>query len=165
MGDVVQIQAAASLFGPYAIPEGLHPISAYVWLGACYTFKKRIQVEIEHHVFVSRLEDSEELCLLTACDKDRTIGPSLLEMHEETHVELQVTIDGSFGCFSTDHFCSYCLAKKSERIIDRIAAYHVVPNNYRSVDEFKSEICFCYDLEPCTMVNIYRNNYNALLLI
>ena len=38
----VQIQAAASLFGPFIIPEDYYPISAYVWIGACYKFKKKL---------------------------------------------------------------------------------------------------------------------------
>ena len=33
MGCNVQIEAVASLFGSFNIPEGYDPVSAYVWIG------------------------------------------------------------------------------------------------------------------------------------
>lgn len=70
----VQIQAAASLFGPFIIPEDHYPISAYVWIGACYEFKKKLKIEMEHDIVVSEETDVSELCVLTACEEDRCDG-------------------------------------------------------------------------------------------
>ena len=67
---VVEIQAAASLFGPFAIPTDCRPVSPYVWIAANYVFKKLIQIEFEHHVDISGLEDTSRLCLLSvSCTK------------------------------------------------------------------------------------------------
>ena len=63
-------------------------------------------------------------------------------MHEITQ---GYGISDSVCTLYTDHFCSYCLADKSEQIPDRIVAYHCLPEDYKSVDEFKAELCFCYD--------------------
>lgn len=153
-GDKVQIEAAASLIGPYIIPEGFHPISAYVWIGANYMFKKQIQVQIEHHAMLSKPEDVLELSILTACTKDGVIGDSgqyMYEMHEATH-QPQCEINKSICAYRTDHFCSNCLAKKNEKIPDRIVVYHMLPRSFESEATFSSEICFCYNLELCKKV-------------
>ena len=154
VGDGVQIQAAASLIGPYIIPKGFHPVSAYVWIGASYKFKKPIQVQIEHHAALSQQKDILQMTMLTACCKDKTIannGQDMYKMHEATY-QLQCKINGSFCIYSTDHFCSNCLAKKNEKIPDRIAVYHMLPKSYKSEYAFSSEICFCYNLELCKKV-------------
>ena len=106
-GDKVQIEAAASLIGPYIIPEGYHPVSAYVWIGASYAFKKQVQVQIEHHAVLSHPEDISRMSILTACCKDRIISKDVYEMHAKA---TQFTIKESVCIYSTDHFCSNCLA-------------------------------------------------------
>lgn len=151
-GDKVQIEAAASLIGPYIIPEGYHPVSAYVWIGASYTFKRQVQVQIEHHAVLSRPEDISQMSIiLTACCKDRVINKDMYEMHEKV---TQFTIRKSVCIYSAGHFCSNCLAKKENdkipyKIPDRIVPYHMLSESYESADYFTSEICFCYNLKVC----------------
>ena len=149
----VEIQAAASLFGPFNILTDYRPVSAYVWIGVNYTFKKLIEIEFEHHADISNLEDFSQLCILKACC---TSGCTKCNSHP--HVMHEITqgyvISDSVCTLYTDHFCSYCLADKSkEKLIpDRIVAYHCLPKDYKSVDEFKAELCFCYDLSYCKKV-------------
>lgn len=157
-GDEVQVQAAASLIGPYIIPDGLYPVSVYAWIGASYKFRKPVQIQIEHHAALSQHEDILQMSLLTACCNDRIVGSNgedFYKMHEASY-HPQCKIDESFCIYSTDHFCSNCLAKKNEKIPDRIAVYHMLPNSYESADTFSSEICFCYNLELCKKVIILR---------
>ena len=45
--------------------------------------------------------------------------------------------------------CSICLASKSTHLIHRIIAYHYLPQDYKSRDEFKVEVCICSDLNIC----------------
>ena len=153
-GDKVEIKAAASLIGPYIIPKGFYPVSAYVWVGADYMFKKQIQVQIEHHVMLSRPEDVLQLSILTACTQDRVTGGNgqiMYEMHEATH-QPQCKVNESICIYSTDHFCSNCLAKKCIKIPDKIVVYHMLPRLFESESTFSSEICFCYDLGLCKKV-------------
>ena len=151
-GCHVQIEAAASLFGPFIIPEGYHPISAYVWIGACYEFKKNLIVEIEHDIVVCE-EIMSELCVLTACEKDICGEKEKFIMHED-NCKYQYEINKSTCKFFNHHFCSKCLALKDTKPVSpkRIKVYHYVPMDYRSKVEFITEVCFCYDLLLCKKV-------------
>ena len=154
-GNKVQIEAAASLIGSYIIPKGFHPVSAYVWIGASYIFKKELQVQIEHHAVLSQPEDILQMYILTASCKDKLVrkyGQDMYEMHEAVY-QPQFRIKGSVCIYSTYHFCSNCLAKKNEAIPDRIVVYHMLPESYELATAFKSEICFCYDLKLCKKVS------------
>ena len=148
---MIEIQAAASLFGPFDIPNDCHPVSAYVWIGANYTFKKIIEIEFEHHADISNSENKFKLCILKAC-----CTKCCAECNPHHHMMHKVTQDyhvsESVCTLSTNHFCSLCLAAESEEIPDRIVFYHYLPQNYKSVDEFESQVCFCYDLNPCKQV-------------
>ena len=153
-GDKVQIQAAASLIGPYIIPEGYYPVSAFVWIGASYTFKKHVLVQIEHHAALSQQEDILQMSLLTACHKDRVTrsdGQAMYIMHEPIY-QPSCTIEESVFIYNTDNFCSNCLAKRNETIPDKIVVYHMLSKLYKSAELFTSEICFCYNLELCKEV-------------
>jgi len=153
-GKRVQIQAAASLIGPYIIPEGYHPVSAYVWIGASYKFRKQVQVQIEHHAALSQPEDILQLSMLTACYKDKIVrnnSQDAYTMHKAAY-QPQCEIGESFCIYSTDCFCSNCVAKETEKIPDRIVVYHMLPKSYELTDHFSSEICFCYNLECCKKV-------------
>ena len=150
-GCEVQIEATASLFGPFIIPEGYHPISAYVWIGACYEFKKKLEVEIEHDIVVSE-EIIPQLCILTACEKDINGEKKQFKMHED-NCKCQYEMHNSTCRFFDHHFCSKCLALKGDvKPPKRIRVYHYVPMDYRSRIEFVTEVCFCYDLLLCKEV-------------
>ena len=147
----VEIQAAASLLGPFGIPNGCHPVSPYVWIGANYSFKKLIKLEFEHHAVISNSEYISQLCILKTyctndCTKCDTHHPM---MYDSTK---KYVISDSVCTLYTNHFCSQCLACKDEQIPDRFAVYHYIPENYKSVDDFTSEVCFCYDLNRCKKV-------------
>ena len=144
---VVEIQAAASLFGPFDIPSDCRPVSAYVWIGANYTFKKPVKIELEHHADISNSDNISEFCILKACCAK--CNSHHHKMHEITE---DYIISDSFCTLYTDHFCSYCLAAKSTQIPDRIVAYHYLPEGYESMDKFRVELCFCYDLDYCKKV-------------
>ena len=159
-GDKVQIEAAASLIGPYIIPKGFHPVSAYLWIGANYIFRKEVQVQIEHHAVLSHPEDILQMYMLTACCKDKD-GQSMYEMHEAAY-KPQCKIREQVCTYSTDHFCSNCLAKKNDEIPDAIVIYHMLPKSYKSAGDFTSEICFCYNLECCKQVCTYVISYKVL---
>ena len=150
-GDEVQIQAAASLIGPYIIPEGYHPVSAFVWIGVSYTFEKHVLVQIEHHAALSQQEVVLQMNMLTPCHKEKVTnndGRNMYTMHEPTCLP-QCIIKELVFIYSTDNSCSNCLAKRNEKIPDKIVVYHML---YESADLFASEVCFCYNLELCKKV-------------
>jgi len=154
-GCKVEIVAAACLFGPFIIPEGYYSISAYVWIGACYEFKKQLEVEIEHDTVVSEETDISELCVLTACKEDMCDGKNnqiSYKMHEDTCV-YQYELNKSTCNLFTSHFCSKCLATRGKaKEAKRIIMYHYLPEDYKSENEFVAEVCFCYDLTFCKEV-------------
>ena len=142
----VQIEVAASLFGPYFIPEDYCPISVYVWIGACYKFKEKIMVEIEHDLFVNEGENVSGLCVLTAREETRE-NNQILKMHEES---CEYKLAKSTCTIFTSHFCSICLATKQQVKFDkarRVIMYHYLPEDYKSAKVFVPEVCFCYDLQ------------------
>ena len=141
--DQVEIQVAASFFGPFTIPKGYRPISAYVWIQNCYEFKKPLKVEIEHNAYVSSTEDISNLCVLKTCEHD-----GQLVMHEVAQ-GYNFEINSPFCTYFSSHFCSLCLAAKSTSISNRIMAYQYLPENYKLVNDFRAEICFCYDMRAC----------------
>ena len=154
-GYIVHIKAAASLFGSFVIPEGYYPISAYVWIGTCYEFKKKLKVEIEHDTVISQETNFSELHVLTAREEDKCNGENnqiLYKMHEDT-CEYQYEVNKTTCTVFTSHFCSKCLAasKKAKRVI----MYHYLPDDYKSAYEFITEVSFCYDLKFCKEVCDY----------
>ena len=160
---MVEIQAAASLFGPFDIPNNYHPVSPYVWVGANYTFRKPIEIEFEHHADISNSDNISEFCILKACCTK--CNSDHHKMHEITE---DCIIKDTTCTLYTNHFCSYCLAAKSLQIPDRIVAYHYLPEDYKVLDEFRAELCFCYDLDYCKKVIccLASNNLcNSLCLV
>ena len=154
-GFKVEIQVAASLFGPFIAPEDYYPISAYVWVGACYEFKKNLKVEIEHDLYVTEETNVSELCVLTACEEDKCDGENdqiVFKMHKDT-CEYQYKLNKSTCTLSTTHFCSKCLAARTHAKVPRIIMmYHYLPKDYKSAYEFTAEVSFCYDLQFCREV-------------
>ena len=148
---MVEIKVAASLFGPFTIPNDCRPVSPYIWLGANYTFKKPIQIKFEHHVDISNSKDISQLCILKAsCTKSNSDYHKMHKITQDDHYD----ISDSVCTLYTNHFCSYCLADGSyeRQLPDRIAAYQYLPEGYKSVDIFRAELCFCYDLSICKKV-------------
>ena len=148
-----QIEVAASLLGPFMIPEDYYPISVYVWIGACYKFKKKLMVEMEHDIVVTEETDVSELCVLTAHEEDKCGEEhnQMLKMHEYTY-EYELKLKKSTCRIFPDHFCSGCLAAKKGDKARRIIMYHYLPEDYKSADEFVAEVCFCYDLQSIKKV-------------
>ena len=163
---MVQIEAAASLFGPFTIPEGHHPISAYVWIGTCYKFKKNLTVELEHDIVVSEETDISELYLLTACGEDICNGEDnqiIYKMHQDT-CEYYYKLDKSTCTILTSRFCTKCLSARGKtKKAKRIIMYHYLPEDYKSAYEFITEVSFCYDLKFCKEVCDYRHTASCII--
>jgi len=142
-GHEVEIQGAASLFGPFTIPKGYHPISAYIWIGADYDFKEKLEIEIEHHAHLASTDDITTLCVLKTCETD---GHQTL--CEASEMRYQYNTGSSFYTYYANHVCALCLATKSISN-SKIVVFHCLPEDYKSSDDFTAEVCFCYDLKPC----------------
>ena len=130
----VQIEVAASLFGPFMIPEDYEPI--------------------EHDIVVTEETNVSELCVLTACDEDKCgeENDQMLKMHEDT---CEYELKNSTFTIYTSHFCSKCLAAEQNGEVynkKRLIMYHYLSEDYKSADMFTAEVCFCYDLQDCKKV-------------
>ena len=165
---MVHIEAAASIFGPFAIPEGYDPISAYVWIGACYEFKKNLKVELEHDIVVSGGTDASEICVLTACEEDvcdEEDNEIIYKMREDNckyHYELNM----STCTILASRFCTKCLSARGKtKKAKRIIMYHYLPEDFKSAYEFIIEVSFCYDLKFCKEVCDYRHTARCIVYI
>lgn len=156
VGCKVQIEVSADFFAEFGIPKDYEPLSACVWIGACYKFNRQLAIKVEHWAVVSDKEDLSHLCILTTnstilCSESETkVG----EMFEDT-CQFHYEINGTTCTFYTDHFCSKCLATKYRKLPKRIVMYHYVPKDYTVELDFVAEVCFCYDLTLCKKVGKY----------
>ena len=52
---------------------GYRPFSAYVWIGACYDFRRQLQIEIRYSGAVATANDIPNLCVMKTVSGD---GPA-----------------------------------------------------------------------------------------
>ena len=154
--DIVEIQAAASYFGQYEIPDEYQPISAYLWVAANYKFKKQVKIIMPHYGAVYTEDDKSAVSVLTASEEDKIKteeGQIVYKMHHDNSYDYEV--EGAVCIFKVYHFCSDCLMKrKTKNLPNRIVALHYFPEDYVSVYNVQSEVCFCYDTEYCKTVSL-----------
>ncbi|XP_065885420.1 uncharacterized protein [Dysidea avara] len=147
-GYSVEVEVAVSLFGPHKLPKDYIRISSYVWIGASYSFKKPLKIEIEHHAVVVKNADISLLCVMEARKENGT------DPHTDEDKMCEATEVYSSDCETGSSFYTYhthskltCLAKKSVNIADEVAVYQFLPKNYAELENFTVEICFCCNLK------------------
>ena len=150
-GDCVQIQATASRFGPYLLPDGYYLISSFFWISANYTFSIPVFLILSHHASLRTVTDCNRLHALEACSK-KTFA------HKEGKFNMNKLPDGVFFDYeigyciiATDHFCSYCLVKDDIAIPDEFYASFYT---YSFQGKLKAEICICHVNKECIEVLI-----------
>ena len=151
-GDCVQIQATASRFGPYQLPDGYYPVSSFFWISAFYTFNIPVYLVLSHHASPQDADEIKKLHAVEACAKNMsTIKDGKLLMNP---LPYGVNFDCKFGycVISTNHFCSYCLAKEDVNVPDEFHAFY-----YTFIDEglLKAEVCMCHVNKECIEVSSY----------
>ena len=149
-GNCVEIQATASHFGPYYFSDKYHPISSFFWASANYVFTVPVYLIMSHYAVIKEVEDIANLCVLQACVHDLTItNNGKLVMKEITD---QVYFDPGirYCILEATHFCSFCMAKKTERISDYFVAHCYT---YDQDDTHIAEVCFCPFNNDCKKVN------------
>ena len=160
-GDYVQIQATASRFSEYRLPNGCYPISSYFWISACYTFKIPVFLIMGHCAKIRNLEDIDNLCVLHTCDHDVTSEEELVM--EEVSNGVYFDYDINYCVFATDHFCSICLGKKNICIPGKFLAFLYVHNTN---EEQFADVCFCLATcdcaEVCTLLRLW---YGYLIIL
>ena len=153
-GYTVEIEVAASLFGLYEFPKDCFRISPYVWIGTSYSFKKPLEIEVEHHAVVAKEDDVSKICVLEACEdkeNDHSNEHKLFESSEK--YKSRCGIGSSFYTYYT-YSKHTCVAKKSESIPVEVAVYQYLPYNYAEIDCFDVEVCFCCNLKFFKKVSI-----------
>jgi len=144
-GECVEIQATASHFGPYYVPDGFYPISNFFWISANYTFKFPVCIIMSHYAKIRSLEDISHLSVLQSCDS---------VVAEEKYMMIKVPngvyFDYIIGycVLVTIHFCSYAQAKDVMNIPEFLRASCFT---YVSDNSHIAEVCFypsnCTDCE------------------
>jgi len=153
-GHLVEIKVSSSLFAPFDLPTNYCPISSYVWIGANYKFKIPVYLIMSHYAHIDSLDAASKICMLEACKLFRNeINNGRCMMKK---VKCFVDADLNYCVFSTDHFCSFCLADEmpinSSEFISMYYNY-TKPGLANSV-RYAAEICFCYQNVLCIKVII-----------
>ena len=115
--DIVEVQAAASYYGYYQVPDNYQPISAYLWIAATYQFKKQLKIILPHYGAVYTEDDRSAVSVLTASEEDafkNGEGQTLYKMHRDNSYDCEV--EGGFCVYKVYHFCSNCIAAEKEKI-------------------------------------------------
>ena len=150
--ECVEIQATASRFGPYQLPDGVLPISSFFWVSANYSFKIPVYLLLSHHASFKSIDDIHKVCALEACAQRGITYTSdgKLLMKEMTN---GVSFDSVIGycVVSTNHFCSFCLGKNDIGVPDELLASFYM---YNHKGLLKAEICMCHVNKECIEVYI-----------
>ena len=152
LGDRVEIQATASHCGPYCLPHQYHPVSSIFWVSARYKFTIPVYLILSHYAVIKSVEDIDELCVLQACVHELTVtnnGELLMkEMSHGTYFDFDIR----YCVLQIDHFCSFCMAKKTERIPEYFVAHCYT---YDEDNAHIAEVCFCPNNNNCKNVRKY----------
>ena len=89
-GYTVEIEVAASLFGSYEFPKDCFRISPYVWIGTSYSFKKPLEIEVEHHAVVSKEDDVSKICVLETCEDKENDHSNEHKLFESSDTKVNV---------------------------------------------------------------------------
>ena len=145
----IEIQATASRFGPYKLPDGCYPISSYFWVSANYTFEIPVYLILSHHADLRNVNDFKTLCALEACAEDSivTVDGKLLM----NKVLDDVYFDNTIGVcvVSTTRFSSICLMTSDVNLPDKFFASCYA---YHCNHCLKVEICICHMNKECIEV-------------
>ena len=139
-GDCVEIQAKASLFGPYKIPHGFYPISSYFWIRADYRFKTPVFLIMDHYAKIRSLDDVNSLHAFQT-HPNNSSETEILHMSAISD-GVYFDIETGYCVLATDYFCSYCLAKSVKHIPDRFLACYYTYDDPIS-QSYIVEVCFC----------------------
>ena len=171
-GVKVEIQAAASLTGPYRLPDDCNLVSVFVWIGANYRFKRPVKITVPHFAYIEGLD--HHIVILTANEKDivhKEDGNYVLQMHESVY-DYQYEVNDDCCVYYTNYFCSKCYVERSficnlfnalilsplESLFNlkrRVMILFCYPKDYETVDELKIELCICYSLKCCLEVRMF----------
>ena len=151
-GYTVEIQAAASFFAAFSFPNECHCISAYLWIGASYDFKKPLKVEMEHHAAISLQEHILELCVMEGKRKRDDFGDDYVMCEVNGNAQCRFEIDSPRCTYFTKSKYT-CLVSNDRKIADKVAVYYFLPRSYESDDRFTAIFCLCYSLKFCKQVH------------
>ena len=150
-GERVQIQATASRFGPYQLPDGYYPVSSFFWVSAHYKFKIPVYLILSHHSSPRSVSDLHRLYAMKACNHETSGKLKLIDgIFFDTNI--------SYCIIPTTHFCSYCLVKDDIKVPDMFRASYYT---YNFKGCLKAEICICHVIKECMEVS---SNINEVLL-
>ena len=150
-GDCVEIQATASMVGPYKISDGHTPISSFFWVSASYTFKIPVYLVLSHHAKFKNLKDLNNVYVLQACVRDLELasdGKQVMKKVPKNSYYFDYKI--GYCLLSADHFCSICLTKESEHILENFLAMYYT---YVIEEEYFGEVIFCQTNSNCIQVH------------
>ena len=137
-GDSVQIQATASHFGPYKLPNGYDPISSFFNIihSAYYKFKIPVYLIMGHYAELKNLKDIDNLCLLHACDHDPGEKDIVMkEMSNGVYFDYNIR----YCVVALDHFCSFCVGKP----MPIEGKFTALLYTYDKDEKYFAEVYFC----------------------
>ena len=148
-GDCIEIQATASRFGPFHLPDGCYPISSYFWITANYTFKVPVFLILSHHASFRDVDDVNKVFAMEVCSQNSnktTEGKLVMnKLLDGVYFDYKI----GFCLISTNHFCSYCLGKDDINVPNK---FYISYYTYNFKGYLKAEICICHVNKECIKV-------------
>jgi len=152
-GHCVEIKATASRYGPYEFPSDYSPISSFYWVSASYTFNVPVYLIMSHYASIKTLEDLNGLCVMQACVRDLCVTSEGKQVMKEVPKDSYYFDNEINYCvLATDHFCSFCMQKKSKQNIPM--KFRAQFFTYDTKKACIGEVCFCPVNSDCIRVRI-----------
>ena len=146
--ECVEIQATASYFGPYIIPDEFYPISSYFWVSANYKFNFPVYLIMNHYAKIRNIEDIGSLHVLKTCTYNANVMNEKLLMSKVSE-GVYFNYGIRYCVLATNHFCSFCQAKDNKFIPDYLSACYCT---YDELSTHIAEVCLCPSNPECKKV-------------
>ena len=106
---------------------------------------------MSHYAELRNVGDIDNVCVLQACVRDLTISEGRLVIKEVSN-GVNFDYEISHCILTTDHFCSFCMAKKIKFIPERFSA--LLYTSETDDSQLIAEVCFCPAISACRKVVI-----------
>jgi len=151
-GIYVEIKVSSSLLGPFELPDSYKPISSFVWVGADYQFQQPVYLIMSHFANIDNSNTIESVNMFEACkllDNEVVNGCCTMRKVENCFVDA----DLNYCVYSTDHFCSFCLAHDGPvNSFAFIALYYNYSEESLKATKYSADFRFCHQNVRCIEV-------------
>ncbi|XP_065894736.1 uncharacterized protein [Dysidea avara] len=147
-GRQAELKFAATLTPPVKLAQSVTQVSAIFWLCMDVELKKPIKLCMPHSVCVETMEHARNLYFAKIAHSSLSEGcMNIIDGGEFKDGE-------SFGVIEIDHFCYYCIVKKTTPLEDIPEnEYKIITMKLKKpmIDHWKCDVCIVPSIPTCRM--------------